>query len=310
MATGYALPPPAPLEIHDSNASEKWKRFKLAWRNYALATELTEKSEAVQVATLLTVIGEEAREVYSTFSGWENDEDQNKIEPVLNKFAAYCQPRKNVPFERYHFNQRVQEAGESYEHYRTALRKLAESCDFDTITPEEILRDRLVFGIRDTKVKERLLRESGLTLAKTDEICRAAESMITQMKIVKDAETDVSKMDTVNASCNKRPNNKINHRRQRGQGQGKQCGNCGYQHSANRESCPGFGKDCRRCGAKNHFASKCRQDIKATEEADELTEETYQTEEVSVVKLDDSQLVTLRLESRRFIRFQPDTGAQ
>lgn len=47
--------------------------------------------EVVQVATLLTVIGEEAREVYSTFSGWENDEDQNKIQPVLNKFAAYCQ---------------------------------------------------------------------------------------------------------------------------------------------------------------------------------------------------------------------------
>lgn len=46
------------------------------------------------------------------------------------------------------------------------------------------------------------------------------------------------------------------------------------------------------------------------EEADELTEETYQTEEVSAVKLDDSQLATLRLESRRFIRFQPDTGAQ
>ena len=269
MATGYALPPPAPLEIHDSNASEKWKRFMLAWRNYALATELTEKSEAVQVATLLTVIWEEAREVYSTFGGWENNEDQNKIEPVLNKFAAYCQPRKNVPFERYRFNQR-----ESYEHYRTALQKLAESCDFDTITPEEILRDRLVFSIRDTKVKERLLWESGLTPAKTDQICRAAESMITQMKIVKDAETDVNKVDTVNASSNKRANNKINRRRQRGQGQRKQCENCGYHHSANRESCPAFGKDCRRCGAKNHFASKCRQDIKATEEADELTEET------------------------------------
>ena len=134
--------------------------------------------------------------------------------------------------------------------------------------------------------------------------------MITQMKIVKDAETDVSKVDTVNASCNKRPNNKINRHRQRGQGHGKQCERCGYQHSANRESCPAFGKDCRRCGAKKNFASKCRQHIKAMEEADELTEETYQAEEVSAVKLDHSQLVTLRLESRRFIRFQLDTGAQ
>ena len=68
MASGYALPPPAPLEIHDSNAAEKWKRFLLAWTNYALATELNKKSGAVQVATLLTVIGEDARELYSTFT--------------------------------------------------------------------------------------------------------------------------------------------------------------------------------------------------------------------------------------------------
>ena len=32
--------------------------------------------------------------------------------------------------------------------------------------------------------------------------------------------------------------------------------------------------------------------------------------EVSAVRLDDSQLVTLRLESGNFVRFQPDTGAQ
>ena len=53
----------APLGILDSNASEKWKRFFLAGTNYALATELGNKSEAVQVATLLTVIGDEGGEV-------------------------------------------------------------------------------------------------------------------------------------------------------------------------------------------------------------------------------------------------------
>ena len=78
----------------------------------------------------------------------------------------------------------MQESGEPYEQYKTALRKLSEACEFDTITPNEILRDRLIFGIHDTKVRERLLRENNLTLAKTDEICRAAESMTEQMRIV------------------------------------------------------------------------------------------------------------------------------
>ena len=183
MATGFNLPPPSALEIHDVTVAEKWKKFRLAWNNYTLATELDKKAEKVQVATLLTIIGEEARDVFSTFTDWADEDSSTKIAPVLQKFAEYCQPRKNVPFERYRFNKRVQEAGESYDQYKTALRKLAEGCDFDSITPDEILRDRIVFGIRDNKVRERLLRESQLTLKKTDEICRASESTAAQMKL-------------------------------------------------------------------------------------------------------------------------------
>ena len=74
----------------------------------------------------------------------------------------YCQPRKNILFERYRFNRRTQEPGETYDQYRTELRKIAENCDFGAITPDEILQDRLVFGIRDTKTRERLLRVKGL----------------------------------------------------------------------------------------------------------------------------------------------------
>ena len=49
------------------------------------------------------------------------------------------------------------------------------------ITPDEILRGWFVFGIRDNKVRERLLRESQLDLSKTDKICHNAESMAAQM---------------------------------------------------------------------------------------------------------------------------------
>ena len=130
------LPPLPALEIHDTQAAENWKRFKRAWTNYSLATGLNEKAELVHVATLLTVIVKEAQEVFSTFSGWEREGDDTKIQP---KFEHYCQPRKNIPFERYRFNRRTEEPGETYDQYRPALRKIAG--DFDTITPDEILRN-------------------------------------------------------------------------------------------------------------------------------------------------------------------------
>ena len=124
--------------LYDPLVAEKWKRFKRAWTNYSLATGLDKKDEVVQVATLLTVIGEEAREVFSTFGDWTAEGDAAKIKPVLAKFDSYCEPRKNVPFERYRFNRRVQETGETYDQYRTSLRKLADGPDFATITPDEI----------------------------------------------------------------------------------------------------------------------------------------------------------------------------
>ena len=108
MASGFSLPPQTPLDIHDQNAAERWKKFKLAWNSYSLTTELNKKLEEVQVATLLTVIGEEARDVYSITDS-ADEGDQDKIAPVLRKFAEYCQPCKNVPFKRYRFNRRTQE---------------------------------------------------------------------------------------------------------------------------------------------------------------------------------------------------------
>ena len=183
--------------------------------------------------------------MFSTFTDWADEGDEAKIEPVLAKFAAYCQPRKNIPFERYRFNRRVQEPGESYDQYRTALCMLAEGCDFQTITPGEILRDRLVFGIKD-KVRERLLRESTLTLSKTDEICRAAESMAAQMKVVSDtSETTINAVKSQDR-CKDQPT---------ADGKCRECWNCGHTREYHKkELCPAYGKTCHKCQKPNHFA--------------------------------------------------------
>ena len=150
MAAGHQLPPLTPLQIHDIQVSERWKTFKRAWDSYALALELDK-------------IGEEAREVFSTFTNWNAEGNEAKIGTVLTKFGEYCQPQRNVPFEK------------QGRHKNSIAQKLAQTCDFQSITPDEILRDRLLFGIRDDKVQERLLRESTLTVTKTDEISRAAD---------------------------------------------------------------------------------------------------------------------------------------
>ena len=163
-------------------------------------------------------------------------------------------------------------------------------------------------------MRERLLRETILKLAKTDEICRASESMLAHMRIIGGTTgPEVNRMTDQERSTSvpRRNNNSCRRPAQKGQGHGgKECGSCGYQHPANRESCPAKGKDCLNCGMKNHFAAVCRhKQVKATEEAeDEESDEVYQTEEILAIKLHDSQLVTLKLESGSFIPFHQTRG--
>ena len=98
----------------------------------------------------LSVIGEDATKAFDALE-WGEAEDETNIEHVLAKFDAYCEPRTQVIYERYRFNNRKQEPGENIAACLTELRTNARICQLEEITPEEILLDRIVLGIRDDK---------------------------------------------------------------------------------------------------------------------------------------------------------------
>ena len=122
-----------------------------------------------QVATLLAVIGKEANKVFRTFT-WASAGDEKKIAPVLKQFEDYCIPRVNTIYERFLYFTRDQRESETVDQYMTELRQIAGNCDFESLTPEQLLRDRLVTGTRNGKVRENLLKEKKLTLEKALDI--------------------------------------------------------------------------------------------------------------------------------------------
>ena len=54
------------------------------------------KPAKVQCSNLLTVAGEEALEMFNTFS--PSDEETGKIDVVIKKFKEYCMQKKNVAY--------------------------------------------------------------------------------------------------------------------------------------------------------------------------------------------------------------------
>ena len=301
------LPVPTPFNIHDQNASDGWRRWRERLECYMTATGLNKMDKNIQVSTFLTVIGSESHEVYSTFDWGEVDPKEATLSQVMEKFSQYCTPRGNVTFERYRFNSRGQHAGESLEQYVTELRKLSAKCEFNSVTPDQLLRDRIVFGLRDDKVRERLLRESMLSLEKCLEICRASEVSLKQLQEVKqiaDSSASVSQIAKKQKPSRNVGQQKSGHRQQRSE---VKCKYCNREHAKKKESCPAYGKTCSKCGKQNHFAAVCKT---ATEAVHAVTErrEVYSVRSVSSV-LRAEQTVTLDISRTAAIRFQIDTGA-
>ncbi|KAL3877565.1 hypothetical protein ACJMK2_035262 [Sinanodonta woodiana] len=106
-------------------------------------------------------MGSEADDILSSFNLTE--EDQNKWKPMTDRFTRYFIPKRNVIFERAKFNQRKQEEGELVYSFVTAIYVLAENCNFGSLH-DEMIRDRLVVGLRDLKLSEKLLLDANLTL--------------------------------------------------------------------------------------------------------------------------------------------------
>ena len=89
--------------------------------------------------------------MFRTFT-FSSPDDAEKIEPVLRKFEQYCIPRENTIYERFLFFTRDQRESEPIDQYLTELRQIAGNCDFESVTPDQLLRDRLVTGTGNAKV--------------------------------------------------------------------------------------------------------------------------------------------------------------
>ncbi|GBO16512.1 hypothetical protein AVEN_86761-1 [Araneus ventricosus] len=107
-------------------------------------------------------VGEEAIELFNTFDLQE--EDENNYDQVLTAFENHITPKTNVEVQRFIFNSRMQDIDESFDAFYTDLRKLVKSCEFAN-QADSVVRDRIVLGIVDSGLQERLLLEGNLSLA-------------------------------------------------------------------------------------------------------------------------------------------------
>ena len=91
MLGHHLFNPLDPLQLSKGNSSQNWKHFKQKWANYELATGIFRKEDQIRVASFLTVLSDEALDVYHTFT-WDSKDDKVKLDKVLEQFNTFCEP--------------------------------------------------------------------------------------------------------------------------------------------------------------------------------------------------------------------------
>ncbi len=170
-STRASFDTPGPFDFKRPNEWPKWKRRFI---QYLTATGLDKEDGPRRVCTLLYCMGEDAEDVLASTDTKEDEKADYKI--VLDKFDAYFKIRRNIIFERAKFNRRDQAEGESAEQYIACLYNLVETCEYGALK-EEMLRDRIVVGIRDKALSDKLQMDESLSLEKAKTQVRQKEAV-------------------------------------------------------------------------------------------------------------------------------------
>ena len=188
------------------------------------------------------MIEDEALDVYNIFT-WDDEEDKVKIDKVLEQFEKFSKPRENTIYEGYLFFSRGQGSGESIDKYAMVLRNMADNCEFRDLK-DLLIRDRIVLGVTDNHVRERLLRVPDLTLEKALEISRAAETTQNQLKQMQ----NIQEVNELRSKNERTPNEKFEGKTPANGSEYIDCKFCGRRHVRDRMKCPAYGQRCNRCG--------------------------------------------------------------
>ena len=273
---GFAMQHLHPDRFDMRNGAQEWPLWIEHFERFRIATGLDKKGEKIQVNTLVFHLGRKAEEIFKSFNLTQADAD--KYDTVKQKFQHHFVRQRNVIFERAVFNQRVQRDGENADSFVTALFTLAEHCAYDALR-DDLIRDRIVVGIRDNELSRKLQLQADLTLERVITQVRQNEDIHGHQPVVR-AQASIphaaAALDAVGVS-RAAPLSRVGTTRPRynkpsttthavsydsekrpGMEQTKSCGWCGRSATHPRDNCPAVNADCGLCGKHGHYARVCR----------------------------------------------------
>lgn len=293
----------------DFQSPHEWPKWLRRFERFRIASGLNKKNETEQVNLLVYAMGDKSDDIFLSFNLSADEAKEYNV--VVDKFTQFLVPKTNIIFERSRFNTRVQENGETVEEFITALYKLSENCGYEKFAGlrDEMIRDRLVVGLSDKRVNERLQLEDDLKLEKAIQVARQSENIKKQnlesaMGINNLKYSPQTKFSNSRFSKPKQSNsNSQSTLRTQVSTSCKWCGNKYHFKS----QCPAKTSKCKTCSQQGHWASVCRN--KNIREIAALDVEKFYVESIESKTLDSKWEKPIKVNNEEEIVFKIDTGA-
>ena len=272
-------PPKLDLSVDRYAAFTSWNE---RWDDYAMVTKLKDEQAEYRCSMLRYTFTEDTRKIYNTLGLTEAEAKDDKV--IITKLKEFAKGTVNTTLERHTFYTRYQEEGECFDDFITDLKYLSKNCSFcNTNCEEGMLRDKIVEGILDSTLRQKLLSDSTLDLKKAEDTCRAKEKAIQGAKMLKNNKETRGGNADVDELTRRFNNNKTFQQQQPWQTQGRgsrreggsdrrdnnklprsksetPCKFCARLHKWGRQFCPAWDQKCTACFQKNHTkeSSLCR----------------------------------------------------
>ena len=253
-SSSYHVALPEPFQL---SKPEQWPKWIRRFEHFRSASGLAMKDGKVQVDTLLYAMGSDADDVMLSFHLVENDAcDYGKVK---DRFDGHFVKKRNLIYERAKFNTRCQQKEEPVDAFVTALHNLAQYCKYKELH-DEMIQDRLVVGLRDATLSEKLQLDAGLTLETALTKARQSEAVHQQQAFLRGKEEEVP-VATVKHKAGQSGKSFFKRKGSKTPTVGEKdrsCGRCGKTPSHTRQQCPARDVKCNSCGKIGHYARLCR----------------------------------------------------
>ena len=199
------------------------------------------KTDEKRRAILLSVCGAHIYQLVRSLVSPEKPADKT-FEEIVKLVRDHLTPPSSCIVRRFYFNSRFQKETETVGLFVAELRRLSEFCEFGG-SLDEMLRNRLVCGLRDVRVQRRLFAEPKLTFTKAFELAQAAELAEKSSQDISRAGASVNALEPRRATAGQTADHPT------------PCFRCGGRHSASK--CRFRSVECHKCGEKGHLARTC-----------------------------------------------------